>query len=516
MATQELDFEPFDDSRFSDIECITNIPDTGNNCEIISSDDDEAGDVNIIIGKHGMGDDSYQDCIDSRLDKDSALNNEIKILVSEIVHRNINIRNNQENTVMIFAQQTPIPMPMDTVISPQLTAHVWGLEHNYKKFNIRHSESFNRLVKNYMKPVNRTPTHPDFGKTIAFFSAVYENLSKSTTTLTNRCQNNVQRFRKNTNGASVESALSVEHADADLEEGEISENKSQWQQIINKNLFFKDFSVIILHDGEFIDAAIHGKYSSISEVLKKYNPTIIYCMGNERDPINAFVNYKYQPFYSALRSRIRYVTGTLFRSSSTLMFCPQNANFCSFCRCIDTILTHYININITNIIPLEFSERNINKYPKTNRTNRISAHARLGGIAGKYPKHQERWNLSERRKPNQHDDTYGPDVQRDTCSKIPRFRQNSKRLLSNLHDEPHYTDQINNTYQFYARPTAPLLSNIIDELQLPKRIPYKIIHSNYRMKLNQRNSTDRFKRTITPKQAYTNNLNHDGYRYKRF
>jgi len=563
MVTQKLDYEPGDDNQFNDIECITTTPDnadggvhvqpswyddanvsdyyTYDQCvtnhqdslhldvavmadvevpvtEIISSDDED-DDVNIIIGKHGMGDDTYQDFIDSHLDKESALNNEIKILVSEIVHRNINMRNNQENTVTIFAQQTPIPIPIDTVISPQLSTHVWGLEHNYKKFNIRHSESFNKLVNNYMKPVNRTSNHSDFGKTIAFFSAVYENLSKSTTTLTNRGQNktNLPRFQKNTNGASVESAMSVEHTDADLEEGEIPGNRSQGKRLINKNLFFKDFSVIILHDGEFIDAAIHGKYSSISEVLKKYDPTVIYCMGNERDPINAFVNYKYQPFYSALRSRIRYVTGSLFRSNSTLMFCPQNAKFCSFCRCIDTILTHYININITNIIPLEFSEKNINKYPKINRPNCTSAFDRLGGMSDNCRKHHEpviRRNTSEH-KPSQYDDKYVRDVQRGTYPKIPRFRKNSKQLMSHLNNEPRYTEILSNTNQFYCHPPEPLLSNIIDELQHPKRIPYKILHSGYRMKLSPRNSTDRLKRTITAKQAYKNNLNYDGYRYKR-
>jgi len=564
MVTQKLDYEPGDNNQFHDIECITATRDTWNNCdggvhvqpswydsanvsdnytydecvknnqdyvhldaavvaevkvpvtEIISSDDED-DDVNIIIGKHGVGDDSYQDFIDSYLDKDSALNNEIKILVSEIVHRNINMRNYQENTVTIFAQQTPIPIPIDTAISPQLSAHVWGLEHNYKKFNIRHSESFNKLVNNYMKPVNRTSNHSDFGKTIAFFSAVYENLSKSTTTLTNRGQNkiNLPRFQKNTNGASVESAMSVEHTDADLEEGEISGNESQWKQLINKNLFFKDFSVIILHDGEFIDAAIHGKYSSISEVLKKYDPTVIYCMGNERDPINAFVNYKYQPFYSVLRSRIRYVTGSLFRSNSTLMFCPQNAKFCSFCRCIDTILTHYININITNIIPLEFSEKNINKYPKINRPKRTSPYYRLGGMSDNYRERAIRRNASEPYKPSQYDETYVRDVRHGTYPKIPRYRQNSKQLISHLHNEPRYTEILSNTNQFYARPPEPLLSNIIDEYQHPRHIPYKILHSGYRMQLRPRNSTDRLKRTITVKQAYKNNLNYDGYRYKR-
>ncbi|MGI4816401.1 MAG: hypothetical protein ACRYE7_00175 [Janthinobacterium lividum] len=493
--------------------------------EIIDSDseeyddDDDDDSVNIIIAKHGMDDSAYHDFIDSSVDHDSALNNEIKTLVSDIVHRNINVQNNQENTVTIFAQQTPIPIPMDTVISPLLAAHVWGLERNYQKFIMRHHESFNKLIVNYMKPTSQTLNQPDFGTTVAFFSAVYENLSKTTTTITNNKNTGLQKFENNTNNnASAKFELLAEYGNGGPEEGEISENMPQWKQFTKQNLFFKDFSVIIIRNGEFIDAAIHGKYGSVTAVLKKYDPKIIYCIGNERDPIDAFINYKYQPFYSALKSRVRYITGSLFRSNSTLMFCPNNAKYCSFCRCVDTILTHYITVNINKIIPIAFSENNFNGYNKKYRHKYTSVYDRLGGKSDGYLKYQEpgiqRIVVSEHRKPDQCDNTNFRNVRGGAYPKPRMSRQNFKHsTISRLRrrDEPRYKRIVLDASQLYTRPPAARLSDMIDDAQHPTRMPYNILHSRHRMRLGPRVTADRLNRTITEKHTRKNNYNYNGY-----
>lgn len=283
-------------------------------------DDDDDGEddgINIIINNNLMSD-NYNSYVNDVIQEDLELNIEIKKLINESVKQ----RGYYDRAVVtLYAQDTTIPISTDTVISSRLVNHVWGTEYPYKQFDLKNSECFNAMLQKYRCAMNELSLDGD--DYVAFFATIYENMQKN--------NNGVDQRTSSTNTALMQNRC--------------------------KNLhFFKKFAIIVLRHGKFVDAAIHGRYSNITDVLKKYKPTRVYCSGSEHDTIDAFLKFKYQPFYNELSGRVRYIGTTLIRNQTSVMFCSQNLRFCAFCRAIDTILTYYTNLQQQRLIPTIISD----------------------------------------------------------------------------------------------------------------------------------------------------------------
>lgn len=280
-------------------------------------DDD---DVNIIIN-NGLMSDNYTNFMNDFIREDLELNIEVKKLILDNIEQ-YNKQQYGKAIITLYAQDTVIPVTEDAIISSRLTNHVWGTECPYKKFNLKNHECFDYMLNKYRRTMNEISiscndgSDPDSYE--AFFAAIYENMSKPINTVDRRTASRC------------------------------SENNRTARNFH----FFKRFAIIVLKNGTFVDAAIHGYYSSVTDVLKRYKPKRVYCAGNENDTIDAFLKFKHQPFYSELNGKnLHYIGNSLIRNQTSVMFCPQNLKFCAFCRAIDTVLTYYANMKQYRIVP---------------------------------------------------------------------------------------------------------------------------------------------------------------------
>lgn len=200
-------------------------------------------------------------------------------------------------------------------ISDHLRSLIWKNEVPYKPYIMKNPELFENLIK-----IIDFTKQQHLGEYIAFFAAKYHTITRDVWQNNYNTGNFEQKFYKS----------------------------------LCKNLYFyNDFSVIILKDGKFIDAAIHGVYSNVNRVIEKYNPKVVFCLGTTDSALSTFMNYPYQPFYQSLYHRIVYVSGHVQDTIGKILFCIQNKMFCSFCRCIDTIVTYYKRLRISAILPLQ-------------------------------------------------------------------------------------------------------------------------------------------------------------------
>lgn len=342
-------------------------------------DDEEEDGINIIINNNLMSD-NYNLYVNDVIQEDLELNIEIKKLINESVKQ----RGYYDRAVVtLYAQDTTIPISTDTVISSRLVNHVWGTEYPYKQFDLKNFECFNVMLQKYRCAMNELSLDGD--DYVAFFATIYENMQKNNNGIDQRTSSNTT----------------------------LVQNRC-------KNLhFFKKFAIIVLRHGKFVDAAIHGRYSNITDVLKKYQPTRVYCSGSEHDTIDAFLKFKYQPFYNELNGRIRYIGTALIRNQTSVMFCSQNLRFCAFCRAIDTILTYYTNLQQQRLIPAIISDKYQQQQQQQTR----------------------RWRLCEKNKRSQ---------------KPLRRRQETSSSL-------------------------PGLRQLVEGFKIPRRIPYCLLNSRSRM-----------------------------------
>lgn len=289
--------------------------------EAEEDDDDDDDGINIIIQNNSMSD-NYDQYMNDIIHEDLELNVEIKKLINENAQQHQQLNYSDRPVITLYAQETTIPISVDTVISSRLSDHVWGTEHPYKQFVLKNKDCFNVMLRKYHHAMNESNELSDGDEYVAFFATIYENMQKN---------NSIMDQRAVMTSSSIQNRF--------------------------KNLhFFNKFAVIVLRQGKFVDAAVHGHYSSITHVLKRYNPTRIYCVGSELDTIDAFLKFKHQPFYGELGgTRVRYIGRSLIHNRTSVMFCPLNLRFCAFCRAIDTILTYYTNLRQHRLIPTVIS-----------------------------------------------------------------------------------------------------------------------------------------------------------------
>lgn len=295
------------------------------------TDDDEEDDgVNIIIENNSMSV-NYDQYMNGVIQEDFELNVEIK----KLINNNAQQRGYFDKpAITLYVQESTIPISVDTVISSRLADHVWGTENQYKQFVLKNQDCFDLMLQKYSHAMNNSNEFSDGDEYVAFFATIYENMQKN---------NGIMDYR---NGSS-------------------SSTKNRF----NNLHFFNKFAIIVLRHGKFVDAAVHGHYSSVTHVLKKYKPTRIYCAGNEHDTIDAFLKFKHQPFYGELATKIRYIGRVLIHNRTSVMFCPLNLRFCAFCRVIDTILTYYTNLQQNRFIPAVLSNAHQHEHRRKNRSN---------------------------------------------------------------------------------------------------------------------------------------------------
>lgn len=212
---------------------------------------------------------------------------------------------NNNNKIVIVAENIPIPISANTELSTRLREHIWGVEtYNYKPFELRQRDLFNTVIREMVKDKK----YPDYGEYVAFFAAIYNKFSS--TTPQNRHKHNTANRQSTSTGP-------------------------------KPLLFYHEFTLMILRNGEFVDAAIHSMHNSVNGLIEKYKPTKIFCIGHEGDPLSDFINYKWQPFHATLRDRITYIGDRFTNTPNKIVFCSRNSIYCSFCRCVDTIFSYY-------------------------------------------------------------------------------------------------------------------------------------------------------------------------------
>lgn len=413
------------------------------NTNIMTDDSDDDDDVNIIIQQSRVNA-SYTSYMDELVKEDLELNVEIKSLFAKSLHDRT--LNNNKPIVTLFVQDTVIPIDVDCVISSRLSTLVWGTELPYKKYELKNVDCFDDMLLKYKNTMMRNDDAcEDSDKFIAFFATIYENMQKNGHYFAD--QRSVQREQRRANSGVVDDS---------------NHNNNCLGTRSKKLHFFHKFAVIVLKNGHFVDAAIHGFRSSVTAVIKKYKPERIYCIGGTADTIDAFLKFKHQPFYSELYNNVRYIGNKLIRNQTSIMFCPVNMKFCAFCRATDTILTYFTNLRQHRTLPVDDAVLKIPRHRSCCRKTLSLSRPQT-----------ERSKDDRADVIDKIDSSSGDD---DDESNRGRNKQSDDRRRN--HDQRHHHRR-----RQQQRPQRfPRLSTLVDEFKIPTKLPYRVLNSRPQMR----------------------------------
>lgn len=290
--------------------------------EGVSDDDDDEDDgINIVIGETQLSKMEHFQFHDYNIMK--SLTNDVETTeeLKQLMEKSLNANSANVIPITIIYDEIIIPiLDHSQPISDHLRCLVWKNEVSYRRYFMKNNSLFEKLIET-IAANNKT----NIGEYVAFFAAKYQKMKRD-----------IWKTNHNNN----------HYTNGDFNQ---QDNNSMY-----KNLYFyNEFSIIVLKDGKFVDAAIHGLYSSINSVINKYKPKKIYCYGTENSAIGAFIRYPYQPFYESLHTRVQFVAGRMQNEMAKIMFCHQNKMFCAFCRCIDTIITYYKQLKLQDLMPIK-------------------------------------------------------------------------------------------------------------------------------------------------------------------
>lgn len=266
------------------------------------------------------------------------LKNEINNLVAA------SIRSNTCRSVTLLVDNKLIIVPDHVAISDQLAARIWPPDKLYAESKLPYLELFNSLL---IPNVRRN------GDTYAVFSAKYNR-----TTCAMRPNSTETRSSKLVEAAA--NGFSY-HAKDVLRDGKLNspDNYDEDRNSLTALYQFCDFAAIIVQDNKVIDYAVHGVRSSIIRMLDAHRPRRVYYNARIGDPLYVFVNYKYQPFYTALKDISRPVKiNRNHVNFNTMAFCERNDVFCALCCCLRDVKGFVNDADVPNTIrvprPLKF------------------------------------------------------------------------------------------------------------------------------------------------------------------
>ena len=121
-----------------------------------------------------------------------------------------------------------------------------------------------------------------------------------------------------------------------------------------------DFAAVILQDGQVVDYAIHGYASNIADMINIHKPKYVYYNARPNDALDVFMNYPYQPFYSACYGKLFPVrinrTNQFF---NPMAFCQRNDVFCALCNCLRDVRGLLIKLptQITTVLNYNYHQQ---------------------------------------------------------------------------------------------------------------------------------------------------------------
>lgn len=226
---------------------------------------------------------------------------ELQQEINNLIKVSINPATSKTITVMYQNQLILIPVYM--AISSRLSAIFWSQPMAYIQSSIPFMSEFNKyLTEARVDGANVYPDGTRVSDTIAIFAATY----KKSTISYNDVQNNILK----------------------------NENLDVGFKRCSTGIYrYHDFAIIIMNNGRIIDYAIHGYVSNVNDAIYRHNPKRIYYNARPGDALDVFLNYPYQPFYSAMHENLTpiQINRTIDCCFNTLAFCERRAPFCALC-----------------------------------------------------------------------------------------------------------------------------------------------------------------------------------------
>lgn len=269
------------------------------------------------------------------------LKNEIQGLVAASVHASY------RRAVTLLVDNKLVVVPDHVPLSDQLSARIWPPDKLYCESKLPYLELFNSML---------IPNAKRRGDTYAVFSVKY-----------NRARCALQR-PTSTETRSAKLAESVAHGmhhstqslDVSLFDDRRGDDTAD-DDVNNVSALyhFCDFAAIVVTDNKVVDYAVHGVRSSIIRMLDAHRPRRVYYNARVGDPLDVFVNYRYQPFYAALQGISRPVKMNRNRANfNTIAFCERTDVFCALCCCLRDLKVFANDADVPNTVrvprPIKF------------------------------------------------------------------------------------------------------------------------------------------------------------------
>ncbi|UDM55431.1 gp78-like protein [Phenacoccus solenopsis nudivirus] len=370
---------------------------------VSSSDTVKLNDDDALVAKNDSDEDDAESCYNNEPNVIN-LNDELNSLLTQSCEARWT---NESKIVLVKCYGVLIPINAETtILSNPMQDCIWGTARKRESFHINSIRTFNDYTRKlYNQAKMNTNTGDEY---VAYFAAMYSNeinrniqqhnhhhhnygydVGESATMSSSSLQLPEFVFRDHENHMTIPIDASMEYvkpqndaitvpwsANALFTQQHQSASSSPPMTTTsmttnNKLYFYKEFAVIIMRNGCFRDAAIHGKRNNIASILDEYDVKTVYVNCDVGSSLDVFISYPYQPFYETLHKRkIVYLRGTLKSTVKTLPYCPNANIYCSLCRCINTAHKHY-TLSTIDQQKIYSTNRLLEKFVRTNRVSRV-------------------------------------------------------------------------------------------------------------------------------------------------
>lgn len=272
------------------------------------------------------------------------LKNEIMNLVAT------SVRSSYSRSVTLLVENKLVAIPDHVPLSDQLAARIWPPDKLYSESKLPYVELFNSLL---------IPNARRNGDTYAVFSVKYNRAkcalrpNSSETRSTRLVEEMASGFHGHHDSAAVSLTARTNGGDASADSQAVDRSS------VTALYQFCDFAAVIVSDNKVVDYAVHGVRSSIVRMLDAHRPRRVYYNATIGDPLYVFVNYKYQPFYAALKGISRPVKINRSHANfNTIAFCERNDVFCALCCCLRDVKGFVNDADVPNTLrvprPIKF------------------------------------------------------------------------------------------------------------------------------------------------------------------
>lgn len=231
-------------------------------------------------------------------DVDLELLTEVKSLITMSLYPRIT------KTITISLYDQLIMVPTDVIISSRLSQLIWKTPLEYKPLPLPFMSHCNAQIDLVRKICKDLETYPDgvpISETVMVFAATYDR------------PNNGQPTR--TKSANI--------------------------------YLYQDFAAVIIKNGYVIEHAIHGYASNINGMILTHKPIRIYYNASVGDSLDTFLNYRYQPFYTAMNGLLTPLRmSRSFDFCRAIVFCARHRLFCALCTTMRDTYNIFMNISV--------------------------------------------------------------------------------------------------------------------------------------------------------------------------